>query len=174
MQRRLNLILLFGIPFVANVVSSSFKKFHKEKGEKGMKKMIFLMSVFTLVAFVSGAMAEKIPPAPITEVAASTPVKAAQAPKMKKLRGAIIVIDGLKKTFDVKKMVTTKGKKKEKVMTFATDDKTKITKKKEVKAFADLKAGMDVTVAYKVEAGKNLAVDVKIATPKAAPKPKGK
>jgi ribosomal protein L19 len=119
-------------------------------------------------------MAEEIPPAPITQVAASTPVKAAQAPKMEKFRGAIIVVDGLKKTFDVKKMVTVKGKKEEKAMTFTTDDKTKITKKKEVKAFADLKAGMNVTVAYKVAAGKNLAVDVKIATPKTAPKPKDK
>jgi len=137
-----------------------------------MKKMIFLVALLPLVAFVSGAMAED--PRPVKIMAVSASAEAAPAPKMEKFRGAIIVVDGLKKTFDVKKMVTVKGKKEEKVMIFATDDKTKITKKKEVKAFADLKAGMDVTVAYKVEAGKNLAVDVKIATPKTAPKPKDK
>jgi hypothetical protein len=76
------------------------------------------------------------------------------------------------KTFDVKKMVTVKGKKEEKVMTFATDDKTKITKGKEVKAFVDLKAGMDVAVEYNKLADKNLATAVKIAVPKAAPAPK--
>jgi len=137
-----------------------------------MKKMIFLVALLPLVAFVSGAMAEH--PMPVKIMAVSAPAKAAPAPKMEKFSGAIIVVDGLKKTFDVKKMVTVKGKKEEKTMTFATDDKTKITKGKEVKAFADLKAVMDVSVEYTVVAGKNMASAVKIAMPKTAPKPKDK
>jgi hypothetical protein len=122
-----------------------------------MKKVMVFVAVLALVAFAFGAMAaQKTKPAP--------------APKMEKFSGAIAKVDAMAKTFDVKKMVTVKGKKEEKVMTFATSDKTKITKGKEVKAFADLKEGMDVTVAYKVEMGKDMAEVVKIAAPKAAPK----
>jgi hypothetical protein len=125
-----------------------------------MKKVMIFVAVLTMVAFAFGALAaEKAKTAP------------APAPKMEKFSGAIAKVDGPAKTFDVKKMVTVKGKKEEKVMTFATDAKTKITKGKEVKAFADLKAGMDVKVEYTVEAGKNMASAVKIAMPKAEPKP---
>jgi len=125
-----------------------------------MKKVMIFVAVLTMVAFAFGALAaEKAKTAP------------APAPKMEKFSGAIAKVDGPAKTFDVKKMVTVKGKKEEKVMTFATDAKTKITKGKEVKAFADLKAGMDVKVEYTVEAGKNTASAVKIAMPKAEPKP---
>ncbi|MCJ7546133.1 MAG: DUF5666 domain-containing protein [Deltaproteobacteria bacterium] len=131
-----------------------------------MKKIMIFVAVLTMAAFAFGAMA--------AETAKTAPAKPAPAPaaKMEKFSGAIAKVDGPAKTFDVKKMVTVKGKKEEKVMTFATDAKTKITKGKEVKAFADLKAGMDVKVEYKVEAGKNLATAVKIAMPKAAPAPK--
>jgi hypothetical protein len=122
-----------------------------------MKKVMIFVAVLAMVAFAFGAMAaQKTKPAP--------------APKMEKFSGTIAKVDGPAKTFDVKKMVTVKGKKEEKVMTFATSDKTKITKGKEVKAFADLKDGMDVKVEYKVEMGKNMAEVVKIAAPKAAPK----
>lgn len=144
-----------------------------------MKKIMIFVAVLTMVAFAFGAMAAeqktaapapaKTAPAPAKPAAA--PAKPAPAPKMEKFSGAIAAVNALAKTFDVKKMVTKKGKKEEKVMTFATDDKTKITKGKEVKAFADLKAGMDVSVAYNKLADKNLATAVKIATPKAAPKP---
>jgi len=126
-----------------------------------MKKVMIFVAVLTMVAFAFGAIA--------AEKAKTTP-----APKVEKFSGAIAKVDAVAKTFDVKKMVTVKGKKEEKVMTFATDDKTKITKGKEVKAFADLKVGMDVAVEYNKLADKNLALTVKIATPKAAPAPKGK
>lgn len=128
-----------------------------------MKKVMVFVAVLTMVAFAFGAMA--------AETAKTAPAKPAPAPKMAKFNGAIAKVDGPAKTFDVKKMVTVKGKKEEKVMTFATDAKTKITKGKEVKAFPDLKEGMNVTVEYKVEMGTNMAEMVKIATPKAAPKP---
>ena len=126
-----------------------------------MKKVMIFVAVLTMVAFAFGAIA--------AEKAKTTP-----APKVEKFSGAIAKVDAVAKTFDVKKMVTVKGKKEEKVMTFATDAKTKITKGKEVKAFADLKVGMDVAVEYNKLADKNLALTVKIATPKAAPAPKGK
>jgi hypothetical protein len=136
-----------------------------------MKKVMIFVAVLTMVAFAFGAMAaETAKTAPAKP--APAPAKPAPAPKMEKFSGAIAKVDGPAKTFDVKKMVTVKGKKEEKVMTFATDANTKITKGKEVKAFADLKAGMDVKVEYKVEAGKNMATAVKIAMPKAAPAPK--
>ena len=123
-----------------------------------MKKIVLVVAVLTMVAFAFGAIAAE--------------QKAAPAPKVKKFSGAIAKVDAVAKTFDVKKMVTVKGKKEEKVMTFATDDKTKITKGKDVKAFADLKAGMDVAVEYNKVADKNLAAAVKIAVPKAVPAPK--
>jgi len=137
-----------------------------------MKKIMIFVAVLTMVAFAFGAMAAetaKTTPAPAK--AAPAPAKPAPAPKMEKFNGAIAAVNALAKTFDVKKMVTVKGKKQEKVMTFDTTDKTKITKGKEVKTFADLKAGMDVSVEYTVAAGKNTASAVKIAMPKAAPKP---
>ncbi len=125
-----------------------------------MKKVMIFVAVLTMVAFAFGAMAAEQKPAPAPAKTAPAP-----APKMEKFSGAIAKVDGPAKTFDVKK--------KDKVMTFATDAKTKITKGKEVKAFADLKAGMDVNVEYTVEMGKNTASAVKITTPKkpAAPKP---
>ncbi len=129
-----------------------------------MKKVMIFVAVLTMVAFAFGAMAAE-------QKTTTAPAKTTPAPKMEKFSGAIAKVDGPAKTFDVKKMVTVKGKKEEKVMTFATDAKTKITKGKEVKAFADLKAGMDVKVEYTVEAGKNMASAVKIAMPKAEPKP---
>ncbi len=129
-----------------------------------MKKVMIFVAVLTMVAFAFGAMAEQ-KPAPAKPAAA--PAKPAPAPKTEKFSGAISAVNNVAKTFDVKKMVTVKGKKEEKVMTFAVTDKTKITKGKEVKAFADLKAGMDVTVTYKVVDGKNMAETVKIAAPKA-------
>jgi hypothetical protein len=126
-----------------------------------MKKVMVFVAVVAMVAFAFGAMAQ--------QKATTAPAKttAPAMAKMEKFGGAIAKVDAMAKTFDVKK-----GKgKKEKVMTFATTDKTKIMKGKEVKAFADLKAGMDVFVEYTVEAGKNVAAMVKIASPKGGAKP---
>jgi hypothetical protein len=142
-----------------------FKKIQRKEGGRTMKKVMIFVAVLTMVAFAFGAMAAE-------QKTTTAPVKPAPAPKIEKFSGAISSVNAIAKTFDVKKMVTVKGKKEEKVMSFTTDANTKITKGKEVKTFADLKAGMEVTVEYTVEAGKNLAKTVKIATPKAAPAPK--
>jgi hypothetical protein len=129
-----------------------------------MKRMIVLVAVLTVVAFaLGGVMAAEQKPAPTT-------AKPAPAPKLQKFSGKVGMVDAVAKTFDVKATITVKGKKEEKVMTFATDEKTKITKGKEAKTLADLKEGMAVSVEYKVEMGKNIAATVKIATPKPAPK----
>jgi hypothetical protein len=129
-----------------------------------MKKVMVFVAVLTMVAFVFGAMA-------VAQKTTITPAKPAPAPKMEKFRGTIVKVDAMAKTFDVKGKVTIKGKEEEKVMTFATDDKTKITMGKEVKTFADLKAGMNVFVEYKKLTDKNLALTVKITGGTRSPRP---
>ena len=69
-----------------------------------MKKVMIFVAVLAMVAFAFGAMAAEQKPAP----AKPAPAPAA---KMVKFSGAIAKVDGPAKTFDVKKMVTVKGKK---------------------------------------------------------------
>jgi hypothetical protein len=118
-----------------------------------MKKMILLVVMLTLVAFVSGVMAQQ-KPAPEKPAAAPAP-----APKP-------AAVDEIAKAIEVKGKV----KKEEKTLTFATDDKTKITKGKETLSFADLKKGMNVSVEYKKDGDKRVAAAIKVSAPKAAPK----
>jgi hypothetical protein len=130
-----------------------------------MKKIIILVALLTLAAFVSGVMAQG-KPAPAKS--ATTPAPAAPATtkpekvKLEKFSGAIEKVD------EMAKAIVVKGKKDEK--TFATDDKTKITKGKEALSFADLKKGMEVSVGYKKDGDKLIAVTIKASAPKAAPK----
>jgi uncharacterized alpha/beta hydrolase family protein len=131
-----------------------------------MKKMILLVVMLTLVAFVSGVMAQQ-KPAPEKPAAAPAPApKPAPPAKMEKFSGAIEKVDEMAKAIDVKGKV----KKEPKTLTFATDDKTKITKGKETLSFADLKNGMHVSVEYKKDGDKMVAVAIKASAPKAAPK----
>lgn len=118
-----------------------------------MKKVMVFVAVPTIVSFVFGAMA-------VAQKTTTTPAEPALAPKVETFSGAIVNIDPVAKTFDVKGKVPVKGQKEEKVMTFATDDKTKITLWKEVNTFGDLKVGSEVDVAYNRLADKNLAVTV--------------
>ena len=129
-----------------------------------MKKLIFIATVLTVVAFAFGAIAAQ-------QKATPPPAKAAPAAQTWQVAvGSIEKIDAAAKTLEVKTKIKVKGKRamEEKMMAFATDDKTKfftITDKgKEKKlGFADLKTGMKVTVNYKVEAVKNIASSVKVA-----------
>jgi uncharacterized alpha/beta hydrolase family protein len=128
-----------------------------------MKKIISLFVVLMLVAFVSGVMAQQKPattPAPAPKAAAPEKVR------LEKFSGTIEKVDEMAKAIDVKGKV----KKEEKVLTFATDDKTKITKAKKNMSFADLKQGMRVSVTYKKDGDKMTAVSIKVAAPKPAPK----
>ena len=124
-----------------------------------MKKLILLVALLTLVAFVSGAMAqEKAKPAPAKPAAAP-------APKLEKFSGDIKTVDAM-----AKNVIVAKGKEEK---TFATTADTKITKGKDTLKFEDLKAGMNVSVEYKKEMDKIIAGTIKVAAPKAAPKKEG-
>ena len=128
--------------------------------------MILLVVILTLVAFVSGVMAQQ-KPAPEKPAAAPAPAPKPAAPaKLEKFSGAIEKVDEIAKAIEVKGKV----KKEEKALTFATDDKTKITKGKDTLAFADLKKGMNVSVEYKKDGDKMVAAAIKVSAPKAAPK----
>ena len=122
-----------------------------------MKKIIVLVSLLTLVAFVFGAIAQPKP----------SPA-AAPAPAPMKFSGTIAKVDEMGKMIDVKGKV----KKEEKTMTFAIDDITKITKAKAEMKMADLKEGVKVSVEYKKEGDKMIAMAVKLSTPKAKSKAK--
>lgn len=136
-----------------------------------MKKLILFVALLTLVAFVSGAMAQQ-KPAPAPAKPAVTPAPAAPAAtkpapvKLEKFSGVIEKIDEMAKAIDIKGKV----KKEDKILTFTTDDKTKITKGKDTLTFLDLKKGMNVSVDYKKDGDKNIAVAIKVAAPKAPPK----
>jgi len=129
-----------------------------------MKKIVILVSVLTLVAFVFGAMAQ---PKPAPAPAAPAPAPAEKA-KMEKFSGTIGKVDDMAKMIEVKGKV----KKEEKTLTFGVDDKTKITKAKAELKLADLKEGMPASVEYKKEGEKMIATAIKVSAPKAAAKEK--
>ena len=125
-----------------------------------MKKVLVLVVLLALVAFVSGAMAQQKPaekPAP-----APAPAKPAEKAKVEKFSGAVQKVDEMAKT------VVVKGKTKE--MTFALDEKTKITKAGKAMPLSNLKEGMQVSVQYKKDGDKMIATAIKAAVPKPAPK----
>lgn len=124
-----------------------------------MKKLISLVCLLTLVAFISGALAQPKP----TEKPAPAPAPAApEKPKLEKFSGVVEKVDEVAKTFEVKHKV----KKEEKTLIFAIDDKTKIIRGKETLSFADLKKGMRVSVEYKKDGDKVVAVTIKVAEAK--------
>jgi len=128
-----------------------------------MKRLILLVALLTLVAFISGALAQP----KSTEKPAPAPAPAApEKPKLEKFSGAIEKVDEVAKTFEVKQKV----KKEEKTLTFAIDDKTKITRGKETLSFGDLKKGTRVSIEYKKDGDKNVAIAIKVTATKAQPK----
>ena len=123
-----------------------------------MKKTILLVVMLTLVAFISGAMAQG---KPATAPAPAAPATTAPA-KMEKFWGAIKSVDAMAKSIVVAKAKVEKA--------FMVTADTKIMKGKEALKFEDLKAGMNVGIEYKMEMDKMVAVMIKVSTPKAAPK----
>jgi len=122
-----------------------------------MKKTILLVALITLVAFVSGVMAQGKPataPAP-----AST--KPAPPAQLEKFSGKIKSMDAMAKS-----IVVAKGKTEK---TFVIDESTKITKGKDTVALTDLKAGLNVAIEAKKEGDKLIASTIKVSVPKAAP-----
>ena len=122
-----------------------------------MKKTILLVALITLVAFVSGAMAQGKPataPAP----AATKPAPPAQ---LEKFSGKIKSMDAMAKS-----IVVAEGKTEK---TFVIVESTKITKGKDTVALADLKAGLNVAIEAKKEGEKLIAATINVVAPKAAP-----
>src|SRR5512136_343213 len=120
-----------------------------------MKKTILLVVMLTLAAFVSGAIAAAPPKA-----ATTAPAPATTAPvKLEKFAGDIKSVDAMAKSIVVAKAKVEK--------TFMVTADTKITKGKDALKFEDLKAGMNVSVEYKKEMDKMIAVTIKVSVPKA-------
>ncbi len=127
-----------------------------------MKKVLIVaVALLTVLAFVSGVMAQekKAAPAPAPEKAApaapekkAAPEKAPKAAKGAKFSGTVAAFDAAAKTLKVK------GKEKE--MEFAVADDAKIK--------GDVKEGAKVTVAYKKEGDKNVATAISVASAKKA------
>jgi hypothetical protein len=130
-----------------------------------MKKIILLVALVTFVAFASGVMAQQ-KPAPAKPATTPAPAPTPAPVKPEKFSGMIDKVDEMAKAIAVKGKV----KKEEKTLTFATDDKTKITKADKDMPFADLKKGMSVSVHYTKVGDKMVAATINVAAPKAAPK----
>ncbi|MGB9630094.1 MAG: hypothetical protein ACPL6D_15675 [Thermodesulfobacteriota bacterium] len=128
-----------------------------------MKKIVLLISLLTLVAFASAGLAQqaKTPQTPAPAKPSVTP-EPTKPVKTEKFSGGIAKVD------ETAKSIVVKSKKVEK--TFVTDENTKITKGKETLTFADLKQGMNVSVEYKKDGDKLVALAIKVAVPKAPPK----
>jgi uncharacterized protein YodC (DUF2158 family) len=129
-----------------------------------MKKMVFLVVLLTLVAFVSGAMAQQKPaptpaPAAAPAPAPAAPIKEEKA-KIEKLTGVVEKVDEMAKAVVIK---TKEGEK-----SFAIDDKVKISKGGKEMPLAELKKGMNVSVYYKKDGEKMTAVAMKVSAPKVA------
>lgn len=138
-----------------------------------MKKMLLLVTLLTLVSIVSVAIAiQKPAPDPASVAPVSTePVKPMTEKKMEKMEKFSGLIE---KVDEMGKAIVVRGKmmKEEKTLTFAINDKTKITKGKTTMTPGDLKKDMQVSIEYKKEMNKMIAVTIEVSIPKDAPKRK--
>ena len=132
-----------------------------------MKKTILFVVMLTLVAFVSGAIAQAPAKSATTAPAKAAPASTAPAKaKMDKFIGEIKSMDAMAKSI----VVAGRGKAGEKTFMVAAD--TKIMKGKEAIKFEDLKVGAHVHIEYTKEMDKNTAATIKAFAPKAHPKEK--
>jgi Cu/Ag efflux protein CusF len=125
-----------------------------------MRKMVLVVALATLVAFASGLMAQAKSPEPATKI------------QKHRFSGVVEKVDQTANT------VTVRGKVggQEKVITFAINDKTKISSDGGVKkSFFDIKPGVRGAVDYFLpsESGKTgrnpVAVAVEYSSPKLGP-----
>ena len=132
-----------------------------------MKKMVLLLIVLVLITFVSGVMAIRKPaPEPAPEAPSSTAPGKPIMEKTEKFSGVIEKVDGRGKTLVVKGNMT----KEEKTLTFIVDDRTKITQGKTSMTIGDLKKDIQVSIEYRKEMNKMIAVTIEVSVPKKAPK----
>jgi len=127
-----------------------------------MKKSILLVVLLTLIAFVSGAIAAAPPKAAGTVAPAPAAPASTKPAKMEKFSGEVKSIDAMAKS-----VVVAKGKVEK---TFVVGADTKIMKGKEALKLEDLKAGMAVSIDYKMEMDKMMAATIKASAPKAPKK----
>jgi len=126
-----------------------------------LKKMLFFLTLLASFAFVSGAMAIQ-KPAPSSP---SAPPGKSTIEKTERFSGVIEKVDEKGKTIVVKgKMI------EEKPLPFAIDGKTKIVKGEVTMILGDLKKGMEVSIDYKREMDKLIAIVIRVFVPKEAPK----
>jgi len=144
-----------------------------------MKRLILLVVLLTLAAFVSGTMAQQKPapaapaatPAPAKPAGTAAPAKPAA---MERFAGVIEKVDEMGKTISVKGKATVimggKVTKEDRTFTFVITDKTKITRAGKEMPFAELKKDMHVAVDHTKEGEKMIASGIRVAAPKAEPK----
>jgi hypothetical protein len=136
-----------------------------------MKKMLLLVILLALVSIVSVAIAIQRPaPDPASAAPVFTepvkPMTEKKMEKMEKFSGLIEKVDKIGKAIVVRgKMIN-----EEKLLTFAINDKTKITKGKTTTTLGDLKKDIQVSIEYKKEMNKMLAVTIEVSVPNDAPK----
>ena len=149
-----------------------------------MKKMLLLVILLALVSIVSVAIAIQRPaPDPAsaaTAIQKPTPDPSSAAPvftepvkpmtekkleQMEKFSGLIEKVDKIGKAIVVRGNMM----KEEKLLTFAINDKTKITKDKMATTRGDLKKNMQVSIEYKKEMNKMIAVTIEVSVPNDAP-----
>ena len=132
-----------------------------------MKGLILLVAVLTLVTFTSGVMAQQTsatkpaaPPPAAPEKARAAPAapEKAKVAKEEKFIGKVSSMNIASKTVVVKNPEAEK--------TFTVGDKTKISRDGKEMALVDLKQGMNVSVSYKMEAGKAMAAAIAVHSPK--------
>ena len=124
--------------------------------------ILFIVVVFAVIAV---ARQQKQTESPTSASAPVLPVKE-EKPKIEKFLGTIENVNEMTGTIDVKGKV----KKEEKRVTFLTDGNIRITRAGNEMSLAELKRGMAVSVEYKKDGDKVVAVAVKVSAPKAGPK----
>jgi len=124
-----------------------------------MKKMFFLLTLLVLIAVVSRAEAIQ-KPAP--EPAQSTASEKPRMGKIEKFSGTIEKVD------ETGKMIGVRGKttNEEKTLTFTINKRTKITKDKVPMPLGDLRKEMWVSIEYKKDMDKMIAVAIEVSIPK--------
>lgn len=132
-----------------------------------MKKMLFGVTLFVLVAVASGVMAIRKPtPEPAPETAASATPGKPMMEEREKFSGVIERVDEKRKTIVVKGRMM----KEEKTLTFVINEKTRMTKGEATLILGDVKKDMEVSLEYKKEMDKLIAIMIGVSAPKDAPK----
>jgi hypothetical protein len=125
-----------------------------------LKKMLLLVALIVSFAFVSETAAIQ-KPAPSS---ASAPPEKSTIEKMERFSGVIEKVD------EKGKMIVVRGKRiEDRTLPFTIDDKTKIVKGEVTMILGDLKKGMEVSIDYKREAERLIAIVIRVFVPKEAP-----